>query len=201
MPIYYYDGTGTIPENTTRLYCSSNHLTSLPPLPEGLQELNCYWNQLTSLPSLPESLNVLQCYNNQLTSLPTLPKSLRILLCNDNQLTTLPPLPEGLQILHFNSNHLTSLPPLPEGLRILYCDNYLVSLPEETPTKNKIDIIRKLQFEEYKKREKENNEKILKLEELVKEKEGIIEEMMLIPGYGKYYQQAKERFEERVKSV
>ena len=181
MPIYYYDGTGTIPENTTRLYCSSNHLTSLPPLPEGLQELNCYWNQLTSLPSLPESLKVLHCEHNQLI--------------------TLPPLPEGLQRLHFNSNHLTSLPPLPEGLRILYCDNYLVSLPEETPTKNKIDIIRKLQFEEYKKREKENNEKILKLEELVKEKEGIIEEMMLIPGYGKYYQQAKERFEERMKSV
>ena len=40
----------------TTLYCSFNHLKSLPPLPETLEKLWCQYNQLTSLPHLPETL-------------------------------------------------------------------------------------------------------------------------------------------------
>src|SRR5437764_975230 len=67
------------------LDCSTNQLTSLPPLPQ-CQRLFCRNNQLTSLPPLPQC-QILGCYNNQLTSLPPLPQC-QTLYCSYNQLMT-----------------------------------------------------------------------------------------------------------------
>jgi hypothetical protein len=53
----------------TKLDCSHNELTSLPPLPDALTVLGCKGNQLTSLPTLPDALTVLSCYSNRLTSI------------------------------------------------------------------------------------------------------------------------------------
>jgi Leucine-rich repeat (LRR) protein len=46
------------------LYCSSNELTSLPPLNDKLINLSCSNNQLTSLPPLNNNLTNLFCFNN-----------------------------------------------------------------------------------------------------------------------------------------
>lgn len=54
-------------KNLTKLNCSYNNLTSLPPFNENLEELDCGNNQLTSLPDLNEKLVILYCENNKLT--------------------------------------------------------------------------------------------------------------------------------------
>jgi Leucine Rich repeats (2 copies) len=68
----------------TKLYCTNNHLTSLPKLPDSLTVLYCSGNQLRTLPELPPSLTELACTSNQLTTLPELPARLANLYCREN---------------------------------------------------------------------------------------------------------------------
>ena len=104
--MFTYTGVEIIPDDTTELDCSNNHLATLPSLPSSLKMLDCYNNQLTTLPALPFSLKELWCGNNQLTILPALPFSLKELYCTYNQLTTLPSLPSSLEILVCHNNKL-----------------------------------------------------------------------------------------------
>jgi uncharacterized repeat protein (TIGR01451 family) len=136
-------------KNLTRLVCTDNLITSLPPLPPNLQMLSCANNQLTSLPTLPSGLYILGCNGNQLNNLPALPISLTSLICSSNNLRSLPTLPSSLKTLNCSANplhsfsvpssvtdlrctadSLTSLPALPNSLSILDCSsNLLNTLP------------------------------------------------------------------------
>ena len=51
------------------IYCSNNHLTSLPRLNKKLEELYCINNDITILPPLNEKLEFLTCRNNPVDEL------------------------------------------------------------------------------------------------------------------------------------
>ena len=120
----------------TKLVCSENQLSELPPLNNTIIQLDCSGNRLSELPPLNNNLKFLYCASNQLTELPHLNKTLEILDCSSNQLTELPPLNDKLEGLYCFQNRLTELPPLNNNLTVLYCfDNQLTWLP---PLNNKL---------------------------------------------------------------
>ena len=111
------------------LQCSSNQLTSLPPLPNSLRGLDCSFNQLTTLPALPK-LQTLSCYKNQLTNLPVLSNLITYINCGYNFITSLPALPPQLTWLDCSDNLITYIPTLPTSLKNLRCShNQLTELP------------------------------------------------------------------------
>jgi Leucine-rich repeat (LRR) protein len=105
-------------KNLKYLACSSNKLTSLPPLNDNLEHLNCSDNQLTSLPDM-NSLQILNCSDNNLISLPPLNDNFKHLNCSNNKLTALPPLNHNLISLNCSNNPLTSIPNLHDKLTYL----------------------------------------------------------------------------------
>jgi Leucine-rich repeat (LRR) protein len=123
----------------TKLDCSENELSELPPLNDNLTILDCSSNQLTELPHLNDNLTILHCSENQLTELPHLNDKLERLYCSSNQLTELPHLNDKLERLYCFQNKLTELPPLNNKLERLYCfHNQLTWLP---PLNNKLQIL------------------------------------------------------------
>jgi Leucine-rich repeat (LRR) protein len=120
----------------TRLDCSNNHLTSLPPELGNLTALEwfgCSDNQLISLPPELGNLIVLErffCSDNKLTTLP--PElgnltALKVFYCFNNQLTSLPPELgnlTALEVFFCNDNRLTTLPPELGNLTALKWINY-----------------------------------------------------------------------------
>ena len=116
-------GLPPLNNNLKCLVCDYNQLTELPPLNNNLTHLFCACNYLTSLPPLNNNLQELNCYHNQLSWLPPLNNNLKYLICNYNQLTELPHLNDNLRYLDCNYNPLTWLPPLNNKLQNLYCRN------------------------------------------------------------------------------
>jgi len=137
-----------------KLVCSSNNLTSLPPLNENLRELYCNNNKLTTLPYLNEKLEELDCRNNQLTSLPPLNENLIQLSCNSNKLSTLPPLNKNLRELDCSDNKLSNSQNLNEKLDIFcYDENPICEIIGESFTineaKHKIKTLNKFRHLYY----------------------------------------------------
>jgi len=135
----------SLPDDTEDITVCNRNLDYLPSLERftNLKMLICSSNNLTSLPPLNEKLEQLCCSYNNLTSLPPLNKNLMNLLCHNNNLTSLPPLNEKLEYLHCGYNNLTSFPQLNEKMRVLGCDNNPISIifnPHERFNEKKIKI-------------------------------------------------------------
>ena len=73
----------SLPLDTTEIIVSNKGLTYLPDLSrfKQLTKLDCSFNQLTELPPLNNNLTHLSCSGNQLTELPHLNDNLTILNC------------------------------------------------------------------------------------------------------------------------
>jgi Leucine-rich repeat (LRR) protein len=83
----------------TRLYCSRNKLTLLPPLNSSLEYLDCSDNKLTKLPQINSKLKRLDCEHNLLTDLPYL-NNITVLNCSDNPMPHLPALNTKLKYIN-----------------------------------------------------------------------------------------------------
>jgi len=129
--IQYFDFLNT-------LYCSSNHLTSLPLLPSNTRMIDCSYNNLSSLPDFsnltwplyfdcsynnltyigppfPSAFEVLNCRNNNLTSLPYIPFSINGggLYCDNNNIATIAGISPYLIYFTCSHNNLNTFPLFP----------------------------------------------------------------------------------------
>ena len=73
-------------DNTIKLDCGHNKITSLDNLPPTLTYLNCAFNQIVSLDYFPPTLEKIICRKNKITSLDNFPTTLEELDCYNNPL-------------------------------------------------------------------------------------------------------------------